>query len=65
MNNLKNQISNQFQCPACKNYIEIHNRNLRENAIIYCYNCNTYVNYKTNSYITPINKEVNRGSNKI
>jgi len=58
-------MNDQFQCPACKNYIKINNKNLIENNIIYCNNCNTYFNYKTNSYITPINKEVNRGSHKI
>ena len=58
-------MTNQFQCPICKNYIRINNKNLIENDIIYCNNCNTYFNYKSKSYVTTINKEVNRGSHKI
>ena len=58
-------MTNQFQCPICKNYIEINNKNLIGINIIHCNNCNTYFNYKTNSHITTINKEVSRGSHKI
>lgn len=53
--------SNFIQCPYCKWSIDVTNHKLNENAIIYCYNCNTYINYKTNSSITTLKKEVNRG----
>lgn len=53
--------SNFIQCPYCKWLINVTNHILKENAVIYCYNCNTYINYKTNSSITILKKEVNRG----
>lgn len=56
---MKNNI---IKCPACGWSIDAKNINLKESTLIYCYNCNTYINYKTNSYITSINKEVSRGS---
>lgn len=58
-------MTNQFQCPVCKNYIEINSKNLVGDNVIYCKNCYTYFNYKTNSYVSTINKVVNRGSHKI
>lgn len=54
--------SNYIKCPACKNYLDATNIKLKENTLIYCYNCNTYFNYTTNSYITVVKKEVSRGS---
>lgn len=50
-----------IECPVCHNYIDATNINLHENSFIYCYNCNTYFNYHTNSRITTIQKEIYRG----
>ena len=53
--------SNFIQCPCCGRFIDITNHNFKENTVISCANCNTYINYKTDSSITVIKKEVNRG----
>ncbi len=54
--------SNYIKCPYCKWSIDITHHKLKEGAILYCYNCNTYFNYITNSYITIVEKDVSRGT---
>lgn len=48
------------RCPQCQHFIKIPNF-IKENTWIYCFYCETYFNYKTNSSITTLRKEVNRG----
>ena len=54
----KNMSQITFDCPYCHWSITANMKSLNEHSVIYCYNCNTYLN--GNTIITAIQKKESR-----